>query len=602
LNAQANQLAHHLRAQGVGPETLVGICMERSLEMLIGIFGVLKAGAAYVPLDPAYPIDRLAYMLGDSGARFVIGSGMGQMGQMNPIDPIDPISLINPIQPTQPTHNPPPLAGPDNLAYVIYTSGSTGRPKGVGVPHGAICNHMLWQREHLAVTGADRILQKTAFSFDASGTEFYLSLLTGARLILARPGGHQDSAYLVQAMADHQVTILQLVPALLRVLLDEPGFGALTSLRRVICAGEALPAELLERFRALLPGAELHNLYGPTEAAIDVTCWPEQGARGRAIVPIGRPIANTHIYILGADGQPVPPGVPGELHIGGANLARGYLNRPDLSAEKFVPHPFSASPRDAGARLYKTGDLVRYLPDGNIEFLGRMDNQVKLRGFRIELGEIETAITQHPAVREAVVLAVGMGAEDTRLVAYLVMADGASNLPVQEWRGFLKEKLPDYMIPALFVTLDALPLTPNGKVDRRALPAPEQTRPDLASAYVAPRTPTEEKLVEIAARILRVERVGVADNFFELGGHSLLATQLLSRLRDAFAVELPLRIIFEGPTIAELAEAIEKAGESGATASVPAMKAIPRETRQMKSSALTEPDSQAIRQGIKAGE
>ncbi|MCI0387267.1 MAG: non-ribosomal peptide synthetase, partial [Acidobacteria bacterium] len=477
--------------------------------------------------------------------------------------------------------NPARALTAENPAYVIYTSGSTGKPKGVVISHGAICNHMLWQREQLSVTEKDCVLQKTAFSFDASGTEFYLPLLAGARLVAAQPGGHRDSTYLVKTLVEHQVTILQLVPSLLRVLLDEPEYEHCESLRCVICAGEALPSELQERFTSCL-SAELHNFYGPTEAAIDVTCWPYQDARGRAIVPIGRPIANTQIYLLNADMQPASTGVPGELHIGGANLARGYLYQPELTAERFIPNPFSKEP---GARLYRTGDLARYLPDGNLEFLGRIDHQVKVRGFRIELGEIEAVLSQHPSLREAVVVAQEDGAGDKRLMAYLVSNQEPAPT-FGELREFLKVRLPEYMVPAAFVTLDALPLTPNGKVDRRALPVPEKVRPNLESIFVAPRNPVEEKLAEIVAHLLRVERVGIHDNFFELGGHSLLATQFMSRLRGAFQVELPLRSIFEGPTIAELAEAIEKARESGVERRAPVMKPIPRETRQVKPSSL----------------
>jgi amino acid adenylation domain-containing protein len=589
LNRRANQLAYYLQRLGVGPEVPVGICLERSLEMIVGILGVLKAGGAYLPLDPAYPLERLAFMLEDSQAPVLLTQqrlieGIGETIR-NPQSAIrNPVVVcLDTIRETLARERDENLTSgvtSDHPAYVIYTSGSTGKPKGVVVSHRAICNHMLWQQDHLSVTAADCLLQKTAFSFDASGTEFYLPLFNGGRLILPRPGGQQDSSYLVKAMIEHQVTILQLVPSLLRVLLEEEDFARCESLSRVICAGEALPAELQERFNLSL-AAELHNFYGPTEAAIDVTCWSYQHADGRQIVPIGRPLGNTQVYVLDSARRPVPVGVPGELYIGGANLARGYLNRPELTAERFTPHPFSQEP---GARLYKTGDLARYLPDGHLEFLGRIDHQVKVRGFRIELGEIEAALGHHPAVQEAVVLVREDVPGDKRLVAYLV-AD--QELSPSEWRGFLKGRLPEYMVPAAFVRLKSVPLTPNGKVDRRALPAPDRARPELERAYVAPRTPIEEKLSEIVAQLLRIERVGIEDNFFELGGHSLLATQFMSRLRNAFQVELPLRSIFEGPTVAELARAVEKAKEGGARRQVPAMKPIPRETRRVNPSALS---------------
>jgi amino acid adenylation domain-containing protein len=590
LNKRANQLAHYLRRLGVGPEVLVGVCMERSVEMIVSILGVLKAGGAYVPLDWSYPAERLAFMLEDSQARVLLtqrrlveeaGVENLQSGRLGSGLVVVCVDEIGEELAKEGVENPASGVSSEQAAYVIYTSGSTGQPKGVIIPHGAICNHMLWQKEYLGVDGSDRILQKTAFSFDAAGTEFYLSLLSGAELILARAGGQQDSAYLVGAIIEQGVTILQLVPSLLRVLLGEEGFERCESLRCVICAGEALAVELQERFKERL-GAKLYNFYGPTEAAIDVTCWPCDEAVSGQVVPIGRPIANTEVYLLDEQLQVVPVGVAGELHIGGANLGRGYLRRPELTAEKFIPHPFS---QRMGERLYKSGDRARYLADGRIEYLGRVDHQVKVRGFRIELGEVEAALRGHPGVGEAVVMVRGGSDEERRLVGYLVRR-GDSAPSFGELRKFLRGKLPEYMVPGAIVWLEALPLAPNGKLDRGALPEPGQDRPELESAFVAPRNPIEEKLAEICAQLLRLERVGVHDNFFELGGHSLLATQFMSRLRNAFQIELPLRSIFEGPTIAELAEAVEKAKGSQAELRIPAMKPVPREARRTKISDL----------------
>lgn len=562
LNRRANQLASYLQKLGVGVEVLVGIYMERSLEMVAGILGVLKAGGAYVPLDPAYPRERLAFMLEDSQTPVLLT----QQSLVKDLEEIirhsqsairKPVVVcLDAIEEKLAQESEENLAcgvSPDNIAYVIYTSGSTGQPKGVIISHRAICNHMLWLRDHFALTEADIYLQKTPFSFDAAGTEFYAPLMTGGRLIIARPGGHQDSAYLASGITQHGVTILQLVPSLLRVLLDEPEFAKCNSLRRVICAGEALPADLQDRFRACLD-AELHNFYGPTEAAIDVTYWPYQHADGKQVVPIGRPIANTQIYLLDANWQAVPIGVPGELHIGGDNLARGYLNRPELTAEKFIPNPFSQRP---GERLYKTGDLARYLPDGNIEYLGRIDHQVKLRGFRIELEEIEAVLRQHGAVRESVVIAREDTPGNKRLVAYIV-ADLEASPSIREWRDFLKEKLPDYMVPSAFVLLEALPLTPNGKVDRRALPAPDGVRPGLEEDFVAPRSPVEERLAEIWSQLLNIKQIGVHDNFFELGGDSILSIQVVGKAAQA-GLRFTPKQLFQHPTIAELATVVDKA-------------------------------------------
>jgi amino acid adenylation domain-containing protein/FkbM family methyltransferase len=844
LNERANQLAHHLRATGVGPETRVGICLERSLEMVIGLLGILKAGAAYVPLDPSYPQERLNLVIEEAGIRVILTTQ-----RFREIVSVDAICLDadwNAIA-QESKQNPLTNTVPGNLAYVIYTSGSTGKPKGSMITHEGICNRLLWMQQEYQLSETDRVLQKTPYTFDVSLWEFFWPLITGARLVIARPGAQGDPGYLVETIKREKITTIHFVPSMLAVFLDERGVGECRSLKRVICSGEALPFELKEKFVKLLP-AELHNLYGPTEASVDVTYWDCRRAVERSIVPIGRPIANTQIYVLDQNLQVVPPGVPGELYIGGVGLARGYLNRPDLTAERFLPDPFG------GARIYRTGDLARYLADGNIEYLGRTDHQVKLRGFRIELGEIESALDEHPAVQQAVVVA-----REERLVAYVVpdpqraapvnrllnleaagqlenliqyelpnemtivcrnrnetefmyeeiFADntylnfgieipndacifdvganiglftifasrlapqsmvysfepippvfeilrrnaeihglntklfecGLSNvseqasftyypnvslisgrfadvvadsetvkafvmgqgnclpvdqldeliaerltserftcqlktlsevirdegvekidllkidvekgelevlsgiddadwpkiqqivmevhdldnrvkhvtellgrhgfavnvqqdamleqtnlynvyasrnpqtvslriekpvvwssreLLVKELRERLTNRLPEYMAPTAFVLLAEMPATSSGKVNRRALPDPAF---ESTGAHVEPRTHVEQQLAQIWEQLLHRTRLGVNQNFFELGGHSLLATQLMSRVRDTFKIEIPLRSIFEAKTIAELAARIE---HGTATAS-----SIPRASRDV---------------------
>ncbi|HEY5864958.1 MAG TPA: amino acid adenylation domain-containing protein, partial [Candidatus Tectomicrobia bacterium] len=420
LNTRANWLAHHLHTLGVGPDVPVGLCVERSLELLVGLLGILKAGAAYIPLDPAYPPARLAFMLADAEVSVLVTQP--QWMARLPMDGVQTVCLDGNWErlAVQPGDNLVSGVTPANLAYVMYTSGSTGQPKGVMIPHSALSNHMHWMQETFALTAADRVVHKTSISFDASVWELFAPLLVGGCLIVASPGGHQDSAYLVELLATQQVTMLKLVPSLLQMLLAEDALVTCGSLRHVFCGGEALSPALQEQFCGHLE-ARLHNLYGPTEATIDVACWTCARGGEQRIVPIGRPITNTQLYLLDAQLQPVPIGIPGELYIGGASLARGYLHRPELTAAAFIPHPFSAA---SGARLYKTGDLARYLPDGNIELLGRLDHQVKIRGYRIELGEIETTLEHHPAVRQAVVLAREDSPGDRRLVAYCVPPHG----------------------------------------------------------------------------------------------------------------------------------------------------------------------------------
>lgn len=561
LNERANQLAHHLRGLGVGPEVLVGIFMERSIEMVISIYAVIKAGGAYVPLDPDYPPERVALMLEDAQVPVLLTRQKLVASLPRTEAQIICVDTEWSALATHSTANPASGVTAANLAYVIFTSGSTGRPKGVMNTHRGICNRLLWMQEAYQLAPDDRVLQKTPFSFDVSVWEFFWPLLVGARLVLAQPGGHQDRDYLVRLIIEQAITTLHFVPSMLQIFLEAKNVEQCHSLKRVICSGEALPYELQQRFFDRLT-AELHNLYGPTEAAVDVTYWQCQRDSARALVPIGRPVANTQIYVLDPHLQPAPIGVPGELYIGGVQVARGYLNRPDLTAEKFIRDPFlppsaqtsPSSTEDEGGRLYKTGDLARYLPDGAIEYLGRLDHQVKIRGFRIELGEIEAVLGQHQAIEKTAVVAIDTNqtANPKQLVAYIVPAT-AQTPSVNDLRTFLSKKLPDYMIPAAFVTLETIPLTPNGKINRRALPLPNLARPALEQSFVEPRNETEARLVQIWAEVLRVERVGVNDNFFDLGGHSLLATQVMARLQETFQVNLPLHTLFDAPTVAALA-------------------------------------------------
>jgi amino acid adenylation domain-containing protein/thioester reductase-like protein len=558
LNRRANQLAHYLRKLGVRPEVIVGICVERSLDLVVGLLGILKAGGAYLPLDPSYPQERLAFMLENSQTPILLSQQHLIERQQNfktklvCLDDWQPIALES-------SENLACNLAPDNLAYVIYTSGSTGRPKGTMNTHKGICNRLLWMQETYHLTAADCVLQKTPFSFDVSVWEFFWPLLAGARLAIARPDGHRDPIYLVNLIAQQQITTLHFVPSMLQAFLETEGLENCKSLKRVICSGEALSIELKERFEARLE-VELYNLYGPTEAAVDVTFWNCKQQSNSPTVPIGCPIANTQIYLLDNHLKIVPVGVPGELHIGGIQLALGYLNRPNLTAEKFIPNHLSDQPGD---RLYKTGDLARYRPDGSIEFLGRLDDQVKIRGFRIECGEIEVALRRHPKVQQAIVT----GREDIpgnkKLVAYVVPKGKPTSSLSNELRRFLKASLPDYMVPTNFMLLETIPLTANGKIDRKALPIPEQTRLDADAVYTAPGTPVEEQLAKIWTELLRIEKVGIYDNFFDLGGHSLLVTQLVVRVKETLQVELTLRSLFEMPTIAKLAENIELLRQPG---------------------------------------
>jgi len=553
LNRLANRVAHRLIGLGVRPDDRVGLCAERSVEMVAGLLGILKAGGAYVPLDPGYPADRLAHMHRDSAPAVLLTQS--HLAGRVPAGDAPVVLLDTDAQlAAQPGHDPDPAAlglAATHLAYVIYTSGSTGLPKGVMNEHRGVVNRLAWAQRTYGLDAHDRVLQKTPFSFDVSVWEFFWTLRTGAQLVVARPEGHKDPAYLAGLVRAEGVTTMHFVPSMLQAFLAHEALDGLGSLRRVLCSGEALPAPLARRFHERLPGTELHNLYGPTEAAVDVSAWAcAPGAAVRA-VPIGRPVDNTRLYVLDARLQPVPIGAPGEIHIGGVQVARGYLNRPELTAERFIADPFS---QEHGARLYKTGDLGRWLADGSLEYLGRNDFQVKIRGFRIELGEIETCLAACPGVREAVVVAREDVPGDPRLVAYLSAHDGAA-LSTAALRETLAAALADYMVPAAFVVLPALPLTPSGKVDRKALPKPEGKRPDWAAAWQAPIGDFEAQACAVFEEALGIAPIGRDDNFFEFGGSSLLAMQALQRLAERTGRSLSAPTIFAHPTPAGLARA-----------------------------------------------
>lgn len=546
LNARANQLARILRSSGVGPEVPVGVFMERSMEMVISLYGILKAGGAYVPLDPEYPYERVAFMLEDTKVPVILT----QKHLLGSIPPHSARTLCVDSEwadiARERTDNLTSGVRSDNLAYIIFTSGSTGRPKGAMNEHRGIVNRLVWMQDEYRLNASDRVIQKTPYSFDVSVWEFFWPLLYGATLVVARPGGHRDSAYLVRTIVDYGITTIHFVPSMLQIFLEDRNVEKCRSLKRVICSGEALPYDLQERFFNLLE-AELHNLYGPTEAAVDVTYWACRRDSDLHLVPIGRPVANTQTYILNRYMQPVPIGIPGELYLGGIQVGRGYMNRPELTAEKFIPDPFRQEPE---ARLYRTGDLCRYLPDGNIEYIGRTDFQVKIRGLRIELGEIEFVIGQHPDIRDAVVVARNDGG-DKRLVAYMIAKDG-QKVNVDELRAHLKEKLADYMVPSAFIQMDSFPLTSSGKVDRRALPVPEGKR-QIETVFVAPESEIEKAVAEIWKDVLKLEKVGTRDNFFDLGGHSLLLVRVMNRIQQSLGKDVTIVDMFQRPTIHDLA-------------------------------------------------
>jgi amino acid adenylation domain-containing protein len=562
LNRRANQLAHYLRRLGVRPESRVGLCVERSLDMIVGLLGILKAGAAYVPLDPLYPPERLAFMLADTQAHVVLT----QVKVLSRIDAsysgrysghIVRLDTDQAIIAAESQENPVNHLQWTNCAYVIYTSGSTGQPKGVEGLHQGVINRCQWMWETVPFEEGELCCQKTSLSFVDSVWEIFGPLLKGVPLFLIPDHVLQDPLHLVSILADQRVTRIVVVPSLLSVLLHTHGDLAsqLPQLKVWISSGEALSTHLCDDFHTKLPGRLLLNLYGSSEVAADAT-WHNTSARqSRDSVPIGRPISNMRAYIFDRYLQPTPIGVAGELHISGPGLARAYAGDPKLTAAKFIPHPF-APPNMGGARLYKTGDRARYLPEGNIEYLGRNDHQVKVRGFRIELGEIESVLRQHPAIREAVVEARQGASGDLMLVAYVVPKPGNA-AHSDELRFLLHTRLPYYMLPAAYVVLQALPLTPNGKVNRSALPPPEPTIATEAEGYVAPRTPLEHALAQMWTGLLGLERIGIHEDFMRLGGHSLLLMQLLWRVHQNYHVILPLGELFTiNLTIADLARVI----------------------------------------------
>jgi amino acid adenylation domain-containing protein len=548
LEARSNQLASRLRQMEIAPGSLVGIYIERSLDMLVGLLGILKAGAAYIPLDPAYPGDRIGYMLDDSDARLVLT----QSALVDTLPPytgsvlcLDSDWYSISQEPDAPIAQ---SAGPDDLAYIIYTSGSTGKPKGVEIQHRAVVNFLQSMRIKPGLGADDRLLAVTTLSFDIAGLELYLPLTVGARVIIASRNTAADGKLLAGIIEDKHITVMQATPATWRLLLDSGWTGNLQM--RIYCGGEALPCELAER---LLPKCtQLWNLYGPTETTIWSTVSRIETAESH--VSIGYPIANTETLILDENLKSVPEGTSGELYIGGAGLARGYFKRDDLTAERFINQALAGGDTK---RFYRTGDLARYLPDGSLEHMGRVDFQVKVRGFRIELGEIEATLDRHPDVKQSTVLAREDVPGDKRLVAYIIPQSSASP-GGRELREALASSLPDYMVPGIYVPMDHFPLTPNGKIDRNAFPAPEPGRPELASEYMPSRNNNEEKLVEIWSVVLRVDKIGINDNFFELGGDSLKVAQVATRIRDVFGVDIMLRLFFESPTVASLAQVIDE--------------------------------------------
>lgn len=551
LNEKANKLANFLIKEGTKKEDLIALFMDRSFEMVISLLGILKTGAAYVPIDPDYPKERAIYILKDTGAKFLLTTN-GMKEKVTDFNS-NIIYLDNYWQKIslESKENPKIDINEENIAYVIYTSGSTGRPKGVMNTHKGICNRIFWMQDAFNLTERDRVLQKTPYTFDVSVWEFFWPLSVGSTMVISEPGGHRDTSYLIKVIINEEITTIHFVPSMLKLFLEDKDVKKCKCLKRVICSGEVLSYELQEKFFSIL-GAELHNLYGPTEAAVDVTHWPCKKGDSRHIVPIGRPISNTKIYILDRWMQPVPIGIPGELYIGGVQVARGYLNMPELSSEKFVPDPFSEGEK---ARLYKTGDICRYLSDGNIEYLGRKDFQIKIRGLRIEIEEIERVLCEHQKIKAAAVI-VGEDDVEKYIAAYIVFKDEMEG-KIEDIRNYLKNKIPDYMIPKFIIPIKEIPLTSSGKLDRKSLPAIDR-KIERDISVIPPKGRTEEIIYQVWVDFLKVDKIGRNENFFDLGGTSLLLIRVRNKLQEIFKREISIVEMFLHPSIEELAKLIEE--------------------------------------------
>ncbi len=580
-NEQANQLAHYLRALGVGPDAMVGICLDRSASMMVALLAILKAGGAYVALNPDNPKPRLAQQLTGAVALITETKLVAQMPEFT--GKTLSLDRDQKLWDKQPVTNPDTRTTPENLVYVIYTSGSTGVPKGVGVRHRNLVNYSHFITQRLGLDKHPEGLHFATVSTiaaDLGNTCIYPAMISGGCLHVIAYEVSTDPERLASYTQQHPIDVLKIVPSHLEALLHSAQGKQILPRKYLLTGGETLTPKLVEKVLELSPACEVFNHYGPTETTVGSLTlrlkdydWKNAQA---ASIPIGRPIANTQVYILDQHLEPVPEGVIGELYIAGAGVTAGYLNQPERTAERFVPNPFS---QDKGGRMYRTGDLARYLANGNVEFLGRADDQVKIRGFRIELGEIESVLSQHAGVKQAVVLARPDERGEKRLLGYVVARD--ASLTSDTLRAYLKEQLPEYMVPTALMVLAKLPLNANGKIDRQALPEPEQAQ---TKAYVAPRTPTEELVASIWAEVLRRDRVSIEDNFFDLGGHSLMATQIVSRIREKFHVELAMRILFEKPTISGLAQAIATARQDGSESAEPAIVPVAREAYRARSS------------------